>query len=92
MGIKCSAKQGARNPAHFPLKKRNRDRPSLRIHRRPEARRPRDGLQLTRLIDIQLSDNQKARSIAPDGSNPYLRNDEKPLRSQAAFRDFLAAL
>ena len=51
MGIKCSAKQGARNPAHFPLKKRNRDRPSLRIHHRPEARRPRDGLQLTRLID-----------------------------------------
>ncbi len=53
----------------------------------PEVKR-----QLTRLIDIQLSDNQKARSIAPDGSNPYLRNDEEPLRSQAAFRDFLAAL
>jgi len=53
----------------------------------PEVKR-----QLAKLLDIQLADNQKARSIEADGTNPYLRNDEAPLRAQAVFRDFVASL
>jgi len=53
----------------------------------PEVKR-----QLGRLIEVQLADNQKARSIEPDGTNPYLRNEDEPLRAQSAFRDFLENL
>jgi len=48
--------------------------------------------QLRTLIDIQLSDNQKARSVQADGTNPYLRDDRAPMRSQEAFREYLAGL
>ncbi|MDA0311601.1 MAG: polyphosphate kinase 1 [Gemmatimonadetes bacterium] len=53
----------------------------------PEVKR-----QLRALIDIQMSDNQKARSVQADGSNPYLRDDGAPVRSQEAFRAYLAGL
>jgi polyphosphate kinase len=48
--------------------------------------------QLRALIDLQLADNRKARSVEPDGTNPYLRNGAEPLRAQDAFRDFLGSL
>lgn len=53
----------------------------------PEVKR-----QLARLLDLQLADNRKARRVEADGSNPYVRNDEPPLRAQEAFREFLATL
>ncbi|MEX2048131.1 MAG: polyphosphate kinase 1 [Gemmatimonadota bacterium] len=53
----------------------------------PEVRR-----QLRTLLDLQLADNCKARSVEPDGTNPYLRTDGKPVRAQEAFREFLSAL
>jgi polyphosphate kinase len=53
----------------------------------PEVKR-----QLRRLIDLQLADNCKARSVEPDGTNPYLRDDAAPARAQEAFREYLASL
>jgi len=54
----------------------------------PEVRR-----QLQRLIDLQLADNRKARTIDASGSNPYAADPGgTPVRSQEAFRDFVAAL
>ncbi len=53
----------------------------------PEVKR-----QLEALLQIQLADNQKARLVDPEGTNPYLRNGEDPVRSQEAFRNFLADL
>ena len=53
----------------------------------PEVKR-----QLDALLDLQLADNRKARSVEPDGTNPYLRNGGQPVRAQEAFREFLAAL
>jgi polyphosphate kinase len=48
--------------------------------------------QLLRLLELQLADNRKARVIDAEGRNPYARDDATPpLRSQEAFRDFLAA-
>lgn len=49
--------------------------------------------QLRALVDIQLADNQKARAITGDGANRYLRDESAPpVRSQEAFRDYLAGL
>lgn len=54
----------------------------------PEIRR-----HLQRLIEIQLADNRKARIIEEKGSNPYVEaSDGPPVRSQEAFRDFVAGL
>jgi polyphosphate kinase len=54
----------------------------------PEIRR-----QLERVLSLQLADNQKARVIDASGTNPYVRvQDATPVRSQEAFRDFVAAL
>lgn len=53
----------------------------------PEVKR-----QLEALLQIQLADNQKARLVDPEGTNPYLRNGADPVRSQEAFRNFLADL
>jgi polyphosphate kinase len=48
--------------------------------------------QLETLLDLQLADNRKARSVEPDGTNPYLRDGSDPVRAQEAFRAFLAGL
>lgn len=49
--------------------------------------------QLRALVDIQLTDNQKARAITVDGTNEYLRDESAPaVRSQEAFRDYVAEL
>jgi len=48
--------------------------------------------QLETLLDLQLADNRKARSVEPDGTNPYLREGSDPVRAQEAFRAFLAGL
>jgi polyphosphate kinase len=49
--------------------------------------------QLQRVLDIQLADNRKARIIDESGTNPYAReNDDRPVRAQEAFREYLAEL
>ena len=50
--------------------------------------------QLKTLLDLQLADNRKARVIDGTGTNPYAPGDVEapPLRSQEAFRDFVAGL
>lgn len=49
--------------------------------------------QLQRLINIQLADNRKARAIDADGVNPYVGGGaDPPVRSQEAFREYLAGL
>ncbi|MCH7532799.1 MAG: polyphosphate kinase 1 [Gemmatimonadetes bacterium] len=54
----------------------------------PEIKR-----QLRRLLDLELADNTKARWIDASGANVYVQADGKPrVRSQEAFRDFLAEL
>ena len=54
----------------------------------PEVKR-----QLRRSVDLQLADNLKARRIDATQRNPYVeRGDDPPLRSQEAFRDFVASL
>lgn len=53
----------------------------------PEARR-----QLKALVDIQLEDTAKARVIDAQGLNQYVPGDRTGVRSQQAFRDFVAAL
>lgn len=53
----------------------------------PEARR-----QLKALLDIQLADTAKARVIDESGANQYVPGERTGVRSQAAFRDFVAGL
>ena len=49
--------------------------------------------QLQRVLEIQLSDNTKARVIDETGTNAYVRgNGAAPVRAQEAFRDYLASL
>jgi polyphosphate kinase len=50
--------------------------------------------QLRALVDLQLADDRKARVIDPNGENRYISaNPEgRSLRSQEAFRDFVASL
>lgn len=49
--------------------------------------------QLRRLVEIQLTDNRKARVIDTDGVNPYVKTGDGPaVRSQKAFHDYLAGL
>lgn len=47
---------------------------------------------LQRMIELQLSDNTKARVVDEKGDNPYVRDSEASIRSQEAFRDFLVGL
>ena len=54
----------------------------------PEIKR-----QLRRLLDLELADNTKARWIDASGANTYVGAEgAPPVRSQEAFRDFLAEL
>jgi polyphosphate kinase len=54
----------------------------------PDVRR-----QLDCLVDLQLADDVKARRIDARQSNRYVaRSDGPPVRSQEAFRDFVASL
>jgi polyphosphate kinase len=53
----------------------------------PEIRR-----QIQTLVDLQLADNTKARIIDEEGCSPYARSKGPPLRSQEAFREYLAGL
>jgi polyphosphate kinase len=49
--------------------------------------------QLQRSLDLQLADNRKARVIDESGTNPYAGTEgEMPLRSQEAFREYVAGL
>lgn len=50
--------------------------------------------QLQTLIDLELADSRKARVIDATGTNPYVHDDvDAPsVRSQQAFRDFVADL
>ena len=49
--------------------------------------------QLTRVLEIQLADDTKARIIDERGTNAYAkRNGSVPVRAQEAFRDYLAEL
>lgn len=49
--------------------------------------------QLQRALDLQLSDNRKARVIEEGGTNPYASSaGEDAVRSQEAFRGYLAAM
>jgi polyphosphate kinase len=49
--------------------------------------------QLRQLVDLQLSDNRKARWVDATRTNPYVEaNDAPPLRSQEAFRSYVASL
>jgi len=49
--------------------------------------------QLQRMIEIQLSDNTKARIVDVDGTNAYVRDGDGPrVRAQEAFREYLAGL
>jgi polyphosphate kinase len=38
--------------------------------------------ELRDIINLQLADNQKARLITPNQSNPYVKNNQPPVRSQ----------
>jgi polyphosphate kinase len=53
----------------------------------PEIRR-----QIRKLLDLQLADNVKARIIDATQSNQYVPRVGVAVRSQQAFREFLAAL
>jgi polyphosphate kinase len=44
------------------------------------------------LLELQLADNQKARWVDLDGTNPYVRQGDVPVRAQMAFREYLAGL
>jgi polyphosphate kinase len=49
--------------------------------------------QLQKALDLQLADNLKARVIDASGSNRYAGEEgEPPLRSQEAFREYVAGL
>jgi len=45
--------------------------------------------ELMKMLEIQLSDNTKARIIAADKTNVYKRTDGKPIRSQFEIYDYL---
>jgi len=49
-------------------------------------------VQIRTLLELQLADNRKARWIDEAGTSPYVRSDGPPLRSQEAFRAYLAGL
>ena len=55
----------------------------------PEIRR-----QLRALVDVQLSDDRKARIVDADGTNEYVGGGPNggSIRSQEAFRDYLREL
>ena len=54
----------------------------------PEVKR-----QLRRLVDLQLADDVKARRIEASGACPHVpRGSGAPVRSQEAYRDFVASL
>jgi polyphosphate kinase len=54
---------------------------------------PRIRAQLQHALDLQLADNRKARVIDESGSNRYAGEEgEAPLRSQEAFREYVAGL
>jgi len=44
------------------------------------------------LLDLQLADNRKARWVDRDGTNPYVRQGDVPVRAQVAFRAYVAGL
>ncbi|MCB0278012.1 MAG: polyphosphate kinase 1 [Calditrichaeota bacterium] len=46
---------------------------------------------IQKLIDLQLSDNVKARRLTADFSNEYVKKGKKAIRSQYAVYDFLKA-
>lgn len=48
--------------------------------------------QLTRLLEIQLADNRKARVIDAEQRNAYVSSEGPAVRSQEAFRDYLKEL
>ena len=48
--------------------------------------------QIERVLAIQLADNRKARVIDAAGRNRYAHGEGSPVRSQEAFRDFVAGL
>ncbi len=49
--------------------------------------------QLQRMLDLQLADNRKARVIDESGANRYAgRGEQRPVRAQEVFREYLAAL
>ncbi len=45
--------------------------------------------ELMKMLEIQLSDNTKARIIAADKANNYKRTDDDPIRSQNEIYDYL---
>ena len=45
--------------------------------------------ELMKMLEIQLSDNTKARIIGAKKKNIYKRNDDKPVRSQNAIYEYL---
>lgn len=53
----------------------------------PDARR-----ELKALLDIQLADTAKARVVDEGGANQYVADDRTGIRSQEAFRDYVASL
>ncbi len=48
--------------------------------------------QLRTSLELQLADNRKARWIDGAGTSPYVRSDGPAVRSQEAFRAYLAGL
>jgi polyphosphate kinase len=45
--------------------------------------------ELSRALELQLTDNLKARRIEAEGKNRYVRTEGPRVRAQEAFRDFL---